>query len=97
MSSFEEYNSKLENLLSKAFKGENMEKYKFILDFEIKQMLNGDIPIFTLNSQDHILEGNSSLKVFEKNCMENIFHRIDLLSQEHKDEQLIYINRWLNM
>jgi hypothetical protein len=29
--------------------------------------------------------------------MENIFHRIDLLSQEHKDEQLIYINRWLNM
>jgi lantibiotic modifying enzyme len=50
-----------------------MEKYKFILDFEIKQMLNGDIPIFTLNSQNHILEGNSSLKVFEKNVWKIFF------------------------
>jgi type 2 lantibiotic biosynthesis protein LanM len=97
MSSFEAYNSKLYGLLSKAFKGADTVEYKFILDYELQQMLKGDIPIFNLISQDHFLEGNTSLKIFEKNCMENIFHRIDLLSQEHKDEQLIYINRWLNM
>ncbi|MFC3811766.1 type 2 lanthipeptide synthetase LanM [Lacihabitans lacunae] len=97
MSSFEEFTKKLRFLLSKAFQGGNMEKFKFILDFEMKQMLNGDIPIFTLGSQNNYLESENALKVFEKNCMENIFHRIDLLSIEHKDEQLIYINRWLNM
>jgi type 2 lantibiotic biosynthesis protein LanM len=97
MVSSEAYYSKLFDLLSKAFKGENVEKHKFILDYEMKQMLNGDIPIFSLNSLDNFLEGNKSLKVFEKNCIENIFHRIDLLSHEHKNEQLTYINMWLNM
>ena len=97
MSSFEEYNSKLHYLLSKAFQGENMEKYKFILDFEMKQMLNGDIPIFSLNSENDFLEGEKLLKIFEYNCMENINHRIDLLSYEHKKEQLEYISKWANM
>lgn len=97
MSSFEEYNSKLRYLLSKAFQGENIEKYKFILDFEMKQMLNGDIPIFSLHSKDNFLEGNESLKVFEYNCFQNIFHRINLLSTAHKKEQLEYITKWLNM
>jgi type 2 lantibiotic biosynthesis protein LanM len=97
MSSFEEYDAKLRYLLSKAFQGENMEKYKFILDFEMKQMLNGDIPIFSLNSEDNFLEGEKSLKVFEHNCMENINHRIDLFSPEHKKEQLEYISKWANM
>lgn len=95
MSSFEEYNSKLQDLLSKAFKGDNMVNFKFILDFEIKQMINGDIPIFTLRSLDNFLEGNESLKVFEYNCIENITHRIDLLSLQHKEEQLDYISKWL--
>ncbi len=97
MSSFEAYYSKLHDLLSKAFKGENTEKYRFILDYEMKQMLNGDIPIFCLNSTENFLEGNSSLKVFEYNCIENINHRINLLSIEHKKEQLAYITRWVNM
>lgn len=97
MSSFEAYNSKLHDLLSKAFKGENTEKYRFILDYEMKQMLNGDIPIFCLNSTENFLEGNSSLKVFEYNCIENINHRINLLSIEHKKEQLAYITRWVSM
>ncbi len=97
MSSFEEYNSKLHYLLSKAFQGENMEKHKFILDFEMKQMLNGDIPIFSLNSEDDFLEREKSLKVFEHNCMENITHRIALLSPENKQEQLEYISKWANM
>ncbi len=97
MSSFEEYYSKLRYLLSKAFQGENMEKFKFILDFEMKQMLNGDIPIFSLNSGDNFLEGEKSLKIFEYNCIENINHRINLLSPEHKKEQLEYISKWANM
>jgi type 2 lantibiotic biosynthesis protein LanM len=97
MSSFEEYSSKLQHLLSKAFKGDNMEICKFILDFEMKQMLNGDIPIFTLSSLDSFLEGNESLKVFEYNCIENIHHRIDLLSSKHKEEQLDYILKWVNI
>lgn len=97
MSSFEEYNSNLHYLLSKAFQGENMEKHKFILDFEIKQMLNGDIPIFSLNSEDNFLEDQESLKIFECNCMENINHRIDFFSPEHKKEQLAYISKWANM
>lgn len=97
MSSFQEYHSKLYHLLSKAFKGENIEKYRFILDFEMKQMLSGDIPIFNLKSEDNFLEGNGSLKVFEHNCIANINHRIDLLSSEHKEEQLEYIKRWVNM
>ncbi|MCU0325970.1 MAG: type 2 lanthipeptide synthetase LanM [Spirosomaceae bacterium] len=97
MSSFEEYNLKLYELLSKAFKGDNKRKYKFILDFEMKQMLNGDVPIFSLNSKDDFLEGQKSLKIFEHNCIENIFHRIDLFSSEHKNEQLRYINNWISM
>lgn len=97
MSSFEEYEAKLRYLLSKAFQGENREKHKFILDYEMKQMLNGDIPIFSLNSLDDFLEGNESLKIFEYNCMENINHRIDLLSPKHKEEQLEYISKWANM
>lgn len=97
MSSFEEYNSKLRYLLSKAFQGENIEKYKSILDFEIKQMLNGDIPIFSLRSMDNFLESNESLKIFEYNCFQNISHRVKLLSVAHKKEQLEYITKWLNM
>jgi type 2 lantibiotic biosynthesis protein LanM len=97
MVSPEAYYSKLFDLLSKAFKGENREKYKFILDYEMKQMLNGDIPIFSLSGSDNFLEGNESLKVFEYNCIENINHRVELFSPEHKQEQLAYINKWLNM
>jgi len=97
MSNFDEYNSKLRYLLSKAFQGENMEKYRFILDYEMKQMLNGDIPIFNLKSEDNFLEGNDSLKIFEHNCIENIYHRLDLFSLEHKKEQLMYITRWVNI
>ncbi len=97
MSSFEVYYSKLYELLSKAYKGENMKEYKFILDFEMKQMINGDIPIFSHDSLANTLEGNNSLKIFEYNCIENIYHRIDLLSPEHKEEQLKLINRWMDI
>lgn len=97
MASFEAYYSKLYDLLSKAYKGKNIEEYKFILDFEMKQMLNGDIPIFKLNSLDNSLRENESFKIFEYSCIENIHHRIDLLSTEHKKEQLELISRWLNV
>ncbi|KQM32213.1 type 2 lanthipeptide synthetase LanM [Chryseobacterium sp. Leaf201] len=96
MSGFEVYHSKLRDLLSKAYKREEMEEYQFILDFEIKQMMNGDIPIFILKSEDNFLEGNKSFKIFESNCLENIYKRIDLLSDQHKKEQLAYIKIWLN-
>lgn len=97
MSNFKAYRLKLYELLSKAYKGEHMKEYKFILDFEIKQMLNGDIPIFNLKSSDTFLEGNTLFKIFEYNCTENIHHRISLLSDEHKKEQQEHIEQWLNL
>lgn len=97
MSSSEAYESKLYELLSKAYKGEHMDEYRFILDFEMKHMLNGDIPIFTLGSTENFLEGNTNFKIFEQNCIENIYHRIELLSEEHKNEQIYYIDNWLNI
>ncbi len=97
MSSFEVYNAKLKELLSKAYIGKNMETYKFIFDFELQQMLNGDIPIFSLNSLDNALNCNESFKIFEFNCIENIKRRIDAISPEHKKEQLEFINRWINI
>jgi lantibiotic modifying enzyme len=74
-----------------------METYKFIFDFELQQMLNGDIPIFSLNSLDNALNCNESFKIFEFNCIENIKRRIDAISPEHKKEQLEFINRWINI
>ncbi|SHH77132.1 type 2 lanthipeptide synthetase LanM [Flavobacterium defluvii] len=97
MSSLEVYNAKLGELLSKAYIGQNMETYNFIYDFELKQMINGDIPIFSLNSRDHSLNCNESLKIFEFDCIENIERRIDAISPEHKSEQLEFINRWINI
>ena len=96
MASYEAYNSKLYDLLSKAFKGENKEDYRFILDFEISQMLNGDIPIFNLRSQDNFLSDSGEIKLFEYSCLENINYRINLLSENHKKEQLDYISKWLS-
>jgi lantibiotic modifying enzyme len=72
------------------------EKYKFIPDFKIKQILNGDIPIFSLKSSDTFLKGNTSFKIFEYNCVENIKKRIDILSLDHKKEQLEFIQNWIN-
>lgn len=95
MSSHEVYCTKLYELLSKAFKGGNREIYKSVLEFEIRQMLNGDIPIFSLQSVDDFLEGNETVRIFQYSCLQNILHRVDLLSSAHKSEQLTYINRWL--
>ncbi|RYE14328.1 MAG: hypothetical protein EOP45_19795 [Sphingobacteriaceae bacterium] len=97
MSSYEVYCSKLRDLLSKAFKGENRENYRFVLDFEVKQMLSGDIPIFNFNSSDNFLEGKNSLKVFEYNCLENMYHRVDSLTVGHKEKQIEYILHWTNL
>lgn len=97
MVSNEAYETKLYELLSKAYKGDHMDEYRFILDFEMKQMLNGDIPIFSLKSTDNFLEGNTNFRIFERNCMENIHYRIDKLSKEHKKEQIKYIENWLNI
>lgn len=91
------YQSKLYELLSKAYKSEIMKPYKFVLDHEMRQMINGDIPIFHLNSQDNFLEGNKDVRIFKYNCIENINYRINLLSAEHKVEQLQYIAQWSNM
>jgi lantibiotic modifying enzyme len=97
MSSFEAYESKLYELLSKAYEKEEMNDYRFILDFEMKQMLHGDIPTFSLNSLDYFLEKKKSIRIFEYSCIENICKRIDSLSCEHKEEQLGYITRWFNL
>ncbi len=74
-----------------------MKPYKFVLDHEMRQMINGDIPIFHLNSQDNFLEENKNVRVFKYSCIDNINYRIKLLSAEHKIEQLQYIAQWSNM
>lgn len=96
MSDTEEYQTKLYNLLSKAYKGEHMDEYRFILNFEMKQMLNGDIPIFSLKSTENFLEGNTGFRIFKHNCLEDIENRINLLSEKHKKEQLNHIEQWLH-
>jgi type 2 lantibiotic biosynthesis protein LanM len=96
MSSSEAYKSKLYELMSKAYQKENSKNYKFILEHEMNQMLNGDIPFFNLNSLQCHLEEDKSLEIFSHNCIENSKHRIGLLSIHHKEEQLGYITKWLN-
>jgi type 2 lantibiotic biosynthesis protein LanM len=97
MRSFEEYQSRLFNLLSKAYEGEHMNEYKFILKYEMTQMLRGDIPIFNLDSEDCFLEENLNLPIFKTNCITSIYHRIDFLSFSHKQNQLQFINKWVSI
>lgn len=97
MSSFEAYQSKLYELMSKAYQKENLKSYRLILECEMKQMLNGDIPFFNLNSLDCHLEEDKSFKIFTYNCIENMNHRVNILSKHHKNEQLEYIIKWLNI
>lgn len=95
MSSFETYKSKLYELMSKAYQKENFKNYEHILDCEMQQMLNNDIPFFNLNSLNCCLEEDNSFKIFRYNCIENIKQRITLLSIDHKKEQLKYIEKWI--
>jgi type 2 lantibiotic biosynthesis protein LanM len=97
MSSFETYNSKLYELMSKAYQKDKSKNFKFILEYEMKQMLNGDIPFFNLNSLDCHLDEDKSFKIFQYNCIDNIRHRIDSLSIHHKNEQIEYITKWLQI
>lgn len=96
MLSAETYQSKLYELLSKAYREDHMVEYRFMLDLEMEQMLAGDIPIFNLHSDEHTLAGNNSFKVFKYSSLENMYNRLDQLSELHKNEQLNYIERWLN-
>lgn len=96
MSNFEAYYSKLYSLLSQAYQSEDMNEYRYILDLEMKQMLNGDIPIINLKSTENFLASNTDIKIFQYNCLENIYQRIEVLSLQHKQEQLNYINTWLD-
>ena len=97
MASFEAYNSKLYELMSKAYQKEGMEDYKAILGLEMEQMLTGNIPIFNLISTEKSLNGMEVVELFEYNCIENINHRIDILSLDHKAAQLKYITQWLDI
>ena len=97
MSSFEAYNSKLYELMSKAYQKDKSKDFRFILEYEMKQMKNGDIPFFNLNSLDCNLEEDKIFKFFQYNCIDNIRNRIDLLSINHKNEQIEYIKKWLQI
>lgn len=97
MSNSEAYRAKLYELMTKAYKNENLKNYKIILECEMKQLLNGDIPLFNLNSLDCHLAEDESFKIFKYNCIENIRHRIKLLSLHHKNEQLEYVIKWLKI
>lgn len=97
MSSFEVYQSKLHELMSKAYQKENFKNYKLILECEMNQMLSGDIPFFNLNSLDCQLAEDKSFNIFSCNCIENIKYRVNSLSILHKDEQVKHIAKWLNI
>lgn len=97
MASFESYENKLHDLLSKAYAADEMKDYRFILNDEMKQMMNGDIPIFNLTSEQKHLKGSPSEDLFQFSCIENILHRIAILSEENKEEQLNLINQWLSI
>ncbi|UPQ75675.1 type 2 lanthipeptide synthetase LanM [Chryseobacterium nepalense] len=97
MSNFKSYESKLHDLLSKAYTAEDMRQFDFILDHEMKQMAQGDIPIFNLNTNNTFLDVNPRFKLFQFNSVEYIKHRISNLSENHKKIQLGYINEWLDI
>jgi len=97
MLSFKAYSSKLHELISKAYQKGNTEKYRFILEHEMKQLLNGDIPLFTLNSIDCHLKEDESFSVFESSSIDGIRKRINSFSSHHKNEQIEYISKWLKI
>ncbi|MDZ7899446.1 MAG: DUF4135 domain-containing protein [Arcicella sp.] len=97
MSNFEAYHTKLKELLSHAYRDKHMEEYQFLLDAEIEQMLKRDVPIFSVCSSERFLENNINFKSFQYNCIENIHHRINLLSTEHKQDQSNFINKWIDI
>lgn len=97
MSNFKSYENKLHDLLSKAYTAEDMHQFQFILEHEMKQMAEGDIPIFNLNTDNIFLDVNTRFKMFQFNSVEYIKHRISNLSENHKKTQLGYINEWLDI
>ena len=97
MTCFKTYHSKLYELMSKAYTKKSTERYKFILDHEINQLLKGNIPLFELDSLDHILKEKKDFKIFKYNCVENIKYRIRSLSSEHRNKQIEHINKWLEI
>lgn len=97
MESSTTYHSKLYELIAKAYQKGNLEDYQSILAHEMDQLLQGDIPLFSLNSSKHHLGSHESVRTFQYNCMENIKNRIRLLSAVHKREQLEYITNWLQI
>lgn len=97
MSNFEAYHKKLTELLSHAYRDKNMKEYQSMLDAEINQLLKGDVPLFSVCSSERFLENEENHTIFQYSCIENIHNRINLLSKEHKQEQLIYINKWMDL
>lgn len=97
MSSFDAYRSKLYELMSKAYQKADAKNYRYILEFEMEQLLNGDIPLFDLNSSDCHLGADKSFEIFKYNCIESIRQRISSFSAHHKSEQIEYITNWLQI
>ncbi len=96
MSSRENFESKIYEVLSKAYRNERMSKYEFLLKIEQKQLMKGCIPTFTLNSSDkHLLGTEKKQNIFQYSCIENIFKRIDILSSSDKKMQLKFISHSL--
>lgn len=97
MTNFETYYSKLYELMSKAYQKESFKDLKFILDIEMAQMLKRDIPFFNMGSSDSHFQESEAFKIFKYSCVENIRQRISILSEKHKNEQIGYISKWLDM
>lgn len=92
LNSFKSFESKLNDLLAKAYKDDNHKPYLKLLKQEVEEMTTGNIPMFTINSSETNLTQIPSFKMFSQNAIQNFKNRIAQLNTTHKNEQLKLID-----
>lgn len=79
------YRKKIENYLAVAYKNVPKDSdLQFIYKSEVAQMLEGDIPIFEINTESRDLETEFGTvkNFFDLSCMENLERKLKKLSEE---------------